>query len=113
MVPKGRRLSAGAFGGAGEGAPVQHQFMLELQQRRLAGQQVFEEHIAALAQHVGGEHAALPGVDAVGRQVLKRLLQCGGGRLGRSGHGATFVLALLHGSMHDSRVNFAVDSTAF
>jgi hypothetical protein len=51
--------------------------VLELQQRRLARGRVFKKDIAALAQGVQRQQAALPGIQRIGlgvrRQLAKRV----------------------------------------
>ena len=53
-----------------ERATVEHRFVLEMQQRQLAGALALDECIAALAQRVPEQHRALREIDAIGNRRL-------------------------------------------
>lgn len=72
----------------GQRPAVHDDFVLERQNRRLAGPRMIEIDVAALTQHVQQQYAALPGIDPVFDRVL-RALNRGWYRVVDIGHAAT------------------------
>ena len=65
-IGRGQHVHQRVIAGPRQIAPVQHHFVVKLEQRRLAGAHMFGVAVAPFAQRVHEEHAALEGVHRVG-----------------------------------------------